>query len=97
EQSGRISGGVAWQQKSFNIASGTHTLKWAYTKDGSVSSGSDCGWLDKVGFTSASSSPYQTWGTLKIEASHIPQSTILEAYVPDVANSFFATTGWLQP
>jgi hypothetical protein len=97
EQSGRISGTVAWQQKSFNIASGSHTLKWAYTKDRSVSSGSDCGWLDEVVFTSAPSSPYPMWGTAQIQNSHAPQSTILEAYIPDVANSFFATTRWLQP
>ncbi|MEW6070925.1 MAG: hypothetical protein AB1485_09930, partial [Candidatus Thermoplasmatota archaeon] len=50
EQSGKISGTTSWAQKSFNIASGSHTLKWAYTKDGSVSSGSDCGWVDKVVF-----------------------------------------------
>jgi hypothetical protein len=23
-------------------------LRWSYTKDGSISSGSDCGWLDQV-------------------------------------------------
>jgi len=44
----RISGIVDWTQLSFSIAAGTHTLKWSYTKDGSVSSGSDCGWLDRL-------------------------------------------------
>ena len=53
EQSGRISGTTDWQQKIFSIASGSHTLKWAYTKDGSVSEGSDCGWVDKVEFVSS--------------------------------------------
>lgn len=43
-----IAGTVDWTQKSFNIAAGTHTLKWTYSKDGSVSSGSDCGWVDKL-------------------------------------------------
>jgi hypothetical protein len=47
----RISGEVNWTQKTYSIASGSHTLKWAYTKDGSVSSGSDAGWLDYVVFT----------------------------------------------
>ncbi|HJH26354.1 MAG TPA: hypothetical protein C5S37_06155 [Methanophagales archaeon] len=47
----RISGNVDWQQKTYGISSGSHTLKWAYTKDGSVNRGSDCGWLDKVEFT----------------------------------------------
>jgi len=47
-----ISGEVNWQQKSFNIESGTHTLKWLYEKDNSVRRGSDCGWLDNVEKTS---------------------------------------------
>ncbi len=46
----RISGSVDWQQKSYSISSGSHTVKWRYKKDGSVNSDSDCGWLDKVEF-----------------------------------------------
>ncbi len=44
----RISGNVNWTQRSYSVSSGTHTLKWSYTKDYSVSSGSDCGWVDKL-------------------------------------------------
>jgi hypothetical protein len=45
----RISGSVDWQQMTYTItASGSHTLEWRYTKDTYVSSGSDCGWVDKV-------------------------------------------------
>ena len=51
EQSGKISGEVNWQQKSYTIPSGTHTLKWAYTKDVSINKGSDKGWLDYVVLT----------------------------------------------
>ncbi|MCK4764542.1 MAG: PKD domain-containing protein [Candidatus Aminicenantes bacterium] len=43
-----ISGTVNWAQKTYTVSSGAHTLKWSFTKDGSVSSGSDCGWVDKV-------------------------------------------------
>ena len=46
----RISGAVDWQPKSFWISSGTHTLKWVYKKDKDISSGSDCGWVDKVNY-----------------------------------------------
>jgi hypothetical protein len=49
----RISGGVDWQQKSYTISSGSHTLQWKYEKDIGVNNGSDCGWLDKVEFTTA--------------------------------------------
>jgi len=44
----QISGSVDWQQKSYSLSSGTHNLEWRYTKNGSVSIGSDCGWVDKV-------------------------------------------------
>jgi len=43
-----ISGDTLWAQKTYTIGSGSHTLAWKYTKDGSVSSGEDCGWVDKV-------------------------------------------------
>jgi len=48
----RISGNMDWQQKSYQISSGSHRLKWRYVKDGSTSFGSDCGWLDKIEFLS---------------------------------------------
>ncbi|MDD2598711.1 MAG: chitobiase/beta-hexosaminidase C-terminal domain-containing protein [Kiritimatiellae bacterium] len=47
-----ISGtGSDWAQKQVTLGEGTHTLKWSYTKDGSVSIGEDCGWLDEVSWT----------------------------------------------
>lgn len=51
EQTGSISGNVNWTQKTFTIPSGNTTVKWSYTKDHSVSSGSDAGWVDEVVFT----------------------------------------------
>jgi len=53
-QTGRISGSTNWAQKSYDITgSGTHTLKWRYVKDGSESSGYDCGWVDAVQWSTA--------------------------------------------
>lgn len=46
-----ISGTVDWVQKSMDIPTGSHVLKWSYTKNGSGSSGSDTGWVDQVVFT----------------------------------------------
>jgi len=37
-----------WEQKHVTLSEGTHTLKWSYTKDDSVSRGEDCGWLDEI-------------------------------------------------
>ncbi|MFB0525079.1 MAG: hypothetical protein ACETVZ_06025, partial [Phycisphaerae bacterium] len=44
----RISGLVGWEHKNYTLASGSHTLEWRYAKDYSVSSGSDCGWVDWI-------------------------------------------------
>ena len=46
-----ISGNVDWTPRNFTVPSGTHTLKWEYSKDYSVDSGSDAGWVDYVQFT----------------------------------------------
>jgi uncharacterized repeat protein (TIGR01451 family) len=46
-----ISGSVNWTQVNFNVAPGNNVLQWKYIKDGSISSGSDAGWLDQVVYT----------------------------------------------
>ena len=51
-----IAGEVGWTQKSVSVSSGTHTIKFTYYKDGSVSSGSDAGWIDKVEIVSCGGS-----------------------------------------
>nr|MDA3813021.1 carboxypeptidase regulatory-like domain-containing protein [Candidatus Cloacimonadota bacterium] len=43
-------GDVSWSQETYTILAGEHTLKWEYEKDYSVSSGSDCGWIDYIIF-----------------------------------------------
>jgi hypothetical protein len=48
-----ISGEEDWQQKTFNVPTGTHTLKWQYRKDEYVSNGSDCGWVDRVAYSAS--------------------------------------------
>ncbi|MEI8290916.1 MAG: choice-of-anchor tandem repeat GloVer-containing protein [Verrucomicrobiota bacterium] len=47
-----IGGEVDWRLQTVALGSGSHTLKWAYAKDGSVSAGLDAGWLDQVSFAS---------------------------------------------
>ncbi len=46
-----ISGEVNWQQKTIAIPAGNRTLEWTYSKNGSVSTGADAGWVDEVVFT----------------------------------------------
>ena len=46
-----ISGSVDWRKQSYTITgTGTHTLRWGYSKDGSVVNGSDCGWIRDIVF-----------------------------------------------
>ena len=42
------SGEVAWTQASYTLTPGSHRLKWVYSKDILLSSGSDCAWIDNV-------------------------------------------------
>lgn len=37
-----------WTRSAYYVPAGTHTFKFAYTKDGSVNRGSDCGWIDDL-------------------------------------------------
>ena len=50
QEKGNWSGDVAWSQESFQVTAGTHTFKWSYKKDYSMSSGSDCAWIDDIEF-----------------------------------------------
>ncbi len=56
-------GTVDWTQATYALAAGTRTLKWEYMKDGSVSSGSDCAWIDDIIFpaSTAYTPPTITW------------------------------------
>jgi len=42
--------GGSWGEHSYAVTAGSHTFKWAYEKDGSVSNGADCGWVDNIIF-----------------------------------------------
>jgi uncharacterized delta-60 repeat protein len=56
-----ISGEVDWQQKTFALSS-SHTVRWRYVKDGSLSAGQDRGWLDEVHFVGTPPQPFRVNG-----------------------------------
>ncbi len=63
-----ISGESGWEQRTFDISPGSHTLRWRYYKDDSGSSGSDAGFLDQVSFVAltlgdAVNAPLLPWTT----------------------------------
>jgi len=48
------SGNLSWEEFSYPVTSGSHSFQWIYSKDGSVNTGSDCGWIDAVQFPESS-------------------------------------------
>jgi len=92
----RISGTVDWQQKTYGISSGSHTLKWTYTKDGSVKRGSDCGWLDKVEFGGDSYEPdnsFDQYSTMSVTSSLQSQSRSIDPTGDNDYIRFYAYAG----
>jgi hypothetical protein len=53
-----------WEERSFSVTgSGTHTLRWTYTKDAGGSGNDDCARLDYVRWTGDMPDP-NGWGTI---------------------------------
>lgn len=57
ETKGTWSGSQSWEQFSYEVPIGNHTFTWEYTKDGLVSSGEDCAWVDFIVFPGAAATP----------------------------------------
>jgi hypothetical protein len=81
-----IHGNTAWRQETYPIAAGAHTLKWLYTKDGSIDFGSDAGWLDQVVYTTTAT----TWQQL---TTVNPEGTITANTDGDTASEIIADFG----
>lgn len=50
-------GSSPWKFASYEIEPGYHTFDWVYVKDGTVSSGADCAWIDYVTFPNVTPQP----------------------------------------
>lgn len=48
KQVDEINGESGWQTKKYLLPKGSHKLSWDYYKDGAISAGQDCGWVDRV-------------------------------------------------
>ncbi len=70
-------GNVDWTQATYTLAAGTRTLKWEYMKDGSVSNGSDCAWIDDIIFpaSTAYTPPTITWSPGSLSQQLTPNQT----------------------
>jgi len=70
------SGESDWQEFSYNITAGSHTFTWEYEKDGSVSNGSDCGWIDYIELPSDAIATYDLTFVVTNGATAIENATV---------------------
>lgn len=95
----KISGERGWVQKTISVTgNGTHTVVWTYYKDSSVSNGFDCGWVDEVAWTSAttvrSSLTYTNLkGAAHANPSAYEEGTALTFSDPSAVRGY-TFTGW---
>ncbi|MBN2663670.1 MAG: carboxypeptidase regulatory-like domain-containing protein [Bacteroidales bacterium] len=64
------SGEVSWSLESFVITEGSHTFAWSYEKDGSVSEGDDCAWVDYIELPSEQPASFDV--TFNVSSSGTP-------------------------
>lgn len=56
-QVAQITGEVGWTQRSVELSTGKHTVRWSYAKDSTVARGSDRGWVDQVAIRPVAAKP----------------------------------------
>ena len=71
-------GEEGWSQLTHPVTAGTHTFKWSFIKDYSVSNGSDCAWIDFIEFPTlaAPPCPNATCGTTSIDETVAPDDIV---------------------
>ena len=70
-----IPGDTDWQQASFIVPDGTHTLRWVFEVDSEPTAGHYYAWLDQVQFTPAKVPPVGrvvAWGTDMWGTTNVP-------------------------
>ena len=68
--------GGDWDERSYELSSGTHTLTWSYCKDDSYSDGVDCGWVDQVTWTPAQTTPPSPTGVSATDGTYSDKVSI---------------------
>ena len=63
---GEWSGSRSWSEERYPLTRGTHTFRWTYAKDNSVSLGHDCAWIDDVNIDPKQNTIAYSGGTLTV-------------------------------
>ena len=76
-QQNEWSGEIDWSNETYPISAGTYNLKWEFSKDGSVSNGGDCAWIDNITLPASST----------IYVAEITENNSIQIY-PNPADNF---------
>ncbi len=88
---------LAWTEKSYSVSgSGTHTFRWTYSKDVSLSYGSDCGWVTDYQWTGSSSYTvtFNSNGGMVSETSRSVQKDTVVGQLPVATRNGYTFNGW---
>ncbi len=83
----RWGGERPWEQFTYNVPAGSHTLKWIYRKDALVSEGQDCAWIDDIelpGVSNPITDPVMMLSYTSLEETLAPNNTIVDTI--DITN-----------
>ncbi len=89
---GNISGAVDWQSKAIDVPSGNHTLRWTYSTDGSILSGSNAGWVDQITFEPGSNFDFTSPVTTATPAGGVYSSSRSVTLTANEAATIYYTT-----
>lgn len=84
-----ISGEEDWRQFTYDIPSGSHTLRWEYSKDAVIDSGLDTAWVDVIEFASEDPRPLIISSPTLTALENIPVTFQIET--SQIATSFSST------
>ena len=103
-EQGEWAGTIAWSQETYSVSAGTDVeFKWSYEKDGSVSSGSDCAWIDEIIFPAAGggaapiislSTEEIDFGNVSVGETSIEQLTIFNLGTEELNGTITAPDGF---
>ena len=74
-EKGEWAGEIGWTMAEYVIDAGTHTFKWAYEKDFSISSGSDAAWVDYITFP-----PMEIEAVISVDTTVICEDTFTQYF-----------------
>jgi len=93
-EKGKWSGTADWAEHAYDVSAGSHTLKWTYSKDIGVSSGSDCAWVDYISVPKSTQNavPYINPHSIAFETNAAKGDTLIAIWNIGYANFNFTAT-----